>query len=65
MKTESQRGRRDRSQTSQAQLLEEKKWRYICRPFGTNSLKEGVMCCIDPLLSSDSVNSDRFWATAR
>jgi hypothetical protein len=43
--------------------MEEKKWRYIYRPFETNSLKEGAMWHIDPLLSDDSVN-DSFWAMA-
>jgi hypothetical protein len=36
-------GRRDRSQTSQAQPSEKKKWLYACRLFGTNSFKEPAM----------------------
>jgi hypothetical protein len=35
------------------------------RPFGTNSLKEEALWRIDPLLSDDTVNTNRFWATAR
>jgi hypothetical protein len=30
-----------------------KKWRYVCRLFGTKSLKEGAIWRIDPLLSGD------------
>jgi hypothetical protein len=50
-------GRWDRSQTSHAQASEKKKWRYVCRLFGTNNLKEGAMWRIDPLLRGDSVNN--------
>jgi hypothetical protein len=31
----------------------EKKWRYACRLFGTNTLKEGAMWYVDPLLSNN------------
>jgi hypothetical protein len=57
---------RNRSQTSYAQPSERKKLRYACRPFGTNSLKEGTVWRVDPLLSNDRetikqrpVNSNR------
>jgi hypothetical protein len=43
----------------------EKICEYACRPFGTNSLKEGAMWRTDPLLCGNSVNSGRFWATTR
>jgi hypothetical protein len=46
-------GRRDRSQTSQAQPSEKKKLRYSCRLFRTNSLKEGAVWHVDPLLDND------------
>jgi hypothetical protein len=32
---------------------EKKKWRYTCRLFGMNSLKEGAMWHVDPLLGID------------
>jgi hypothetical protein len=38
---------------SEAQPMEKKKWRYTCRLFGMNSLKEGAMWDVDPLLSSN------------
>jgi hypothetical protein len=31
----------------------EKKWRYACRLFGTNSLKEGAIWHVDSLLGND------------
>jgi hypothetical protein len=63
VQTESRRGRWDRLQTSQAQPSENKKWRYACRLFVTNNLKEGAMWSIDPLLSGDSLNSGRYYLT--
>jgi hypothetical protein len=43
VKTEIRGGMWDRSQTSQTQPSEEKKWRYACRPLGANCLKKGAM----------------------
>jgi hypothetical protein len=37
--------------------LEKKKWRYACRPFGTNSLKVGATWHVDPLLGNYVVRS--------
>jgi hypothetical protein len=37
---------------SQAQPSE-KKWRYACKLFGMNSLKEGAMWHVDLLLGND------------
>jgi hypothetical protein len=36
-----------------AQISDKKKWRYACRLFGTNSLKEGAIWRIDPFLGKD------------
>jgi hypothetical protein len=33
--------------------LEKKLWRYACKLFGTNSLKEGAMWRVDMLLRND------------
>jgi exonuclease III len=60
MRSEPQGGRWDWSQTSQSHPSEKEKWWYTCRPFRTNTFKERAMWRIDPLLSSDSVNSDCF-----
>jgi hypothetical protein len=49
---------------SQAQHLEEKKWQYACRLFRTNSLKEGALWHVDPLLGNGSVNSGHCWVMA-
>jgi hypothetical protein len=38
---------------SQAQLLEKKKWRYVYKSFGMNSLKEGALYRVEPLLCVD------------
>jgi hypothetical protein len=66
METVPREGKRDRSQTLQAQTAQKRKWWYACRLFGTNSLKEGAMWRIDPLLgrgleeiSSKHVNNTR------
>jgi hypothetical protein len=53
VRTEPWGGRRGRSQTSQAQPSEKKKCRYACRLLGPNSLKEGAMQHVDPLLGGD------------
>jgi hypothetical protein len=37
-------------------VLGSRKRQYVCRVFGTNSLKEGAMGCIDPLLGNGSIN---------
>jgi hypothetical protein len=42
-----------KEETSKAQPLDKKKWLYACRLFGTNSLKEGAMWHVDPLLDND------------
>jgi hypothetical protein len=36
-------GKRDRSQTLHAQASDKKKWRYNCRLFWANSLKDRAM----------------------
>jgi hypothetical protein len=41
MQTKPWGGSQNQAQTSQAQPSEKKKWRCVCRPFRTNSLKEG------------------------
>jgi hypothetical protein len=64
MKTEPWGGRWNRSQFSQAQPSEEKKWWCACRPFRLSRLKEGEVWYVDLLLSSDSINSDCFWTVA-
>jgi hypothetical protein len=40
--------------TEVASTALEKEWQYACRLFGTNSLKEGAMWHVDPLLGNDS-----------
>jgi hypothetical protein len=45
--------------------LEKKKWRYACRLFGTNSLKEGAMGHIDPLPGNDCETDNKTTAVAR
>jgi hypothetical protein len=41
------------NQTSQTQPSEKKKWLYACRPFRTNSHKEGAVWHLDPLLGNN------------
>jgi hypothetical protein len=43
----------------QAQLSEEKKWRYSCMLLGTSSFKEGAMWHVDPLLGNGRETNDR------
>jgi hypothetical protein len=51
--------RRGQAQMSQAQPLEKKKWRYTCRLFGSNSIKEEPMWHVGTLLNIGSVNNGR------
>jgi hypothetical protein len=45
--------------------LERKKWRYTCRLFRTNCLKEGAVWHVDPLLGSNCEMGDYTAAVAR
>jgi hypothetical protein len=44
---------------------EKKKWRYTCRLFRTNSLKEGAVWHIDPLLGNNCKTNNETAAIAR
>jgi hypothetical protein len=46
------RGRKTRPITHVTSTALGKEWRYACRLFGTNSLKEGAMWHTDPLLGN-------------
>jgi hypothetical protein len=49
MKTELH-GRKKPTMDVETQHSENKKWRYSCRLFGKNSLKERAMCYVDSFL---------------
>jgi hypothetical protein len=64
MRTEP-RGRKARLITTlQAQPSEKKRW-YACGPFRMNSLKEGAMWHVDPLLGNDHKISNYTTAVTR
>jgi hypothetical protein len=65
MRAEPRGRRRDRSQTSQEQPTEKKKWRYTCKLFGTSSFKEGPKWHLDQLLGNDREISIYTTAVAR
>jgi hypothetical protein len=58
-------GRQGQSWLSKALPSEEMKWRYACRLFGMNSLKDGAMWHEDLLLGNENEISNCITAAAK